>query len=232
MISEYSDRHFIHNILKTHMPSNVKFCDAIYQGTKEEKIASHESFESSALRVTTCIFSFKGESSSEVVVRLYGGRKMLGVHDPGRYRRYSEKKAYSNEEAKTLFKGELRMQTYTDIIKPSSLKGSLFLNICGGNKAHIVAHVSIMHLFLLEFRVCLLEKPKLKMEWGGPWVFIRGSGHKPFCDAIFHTILYTYIMKYCFLTPGFLQALGMKVVNIVSVDMLEAAKIRMISALD
>lgn len=143
VISEYPHRNFIHNVLKPHIPSNVRFCDAVYQGTKEEKIASHESFfAESELRVTTCVFPFKGESSSEVAVRLCGGRKMLGVHNPGRYRRYSEKKAYSNEEAKSLFKGELRLQTYIDIIKPSSLEGSVFLNICGGNKAHIVAHVS------------------------------------------------------------------------------------------
>lgn len=76
----------------------------------EEKIASHESFyEESALRVTTCVFPFKGESSSEVAVRLCGGRKMLAVHDPRRYQRHSDKKAYSNEESKSLFKGELRM---------------------------------------------------------------------------------------------------------------------------
>ena len=147
VISEYPDRHFIHNVLKTHLPRNVRFCDAVYHGTKEEKIASRDCFfEASALRVTTCIFPSRGEASSEVAVRLCGGRKMLDVHEPGRYARYSEKKAYSNEEAKSLFKGELRMQTYIDIIKPSCLEGSFFLNICGGNKAHIVAHVSIEHL--------------------------------------------------------------------------------------
>ena len=144
VISEYPDRHFIHNVLKTHLPNTVRFCDAFYHGTKEEKIASRDCFfESSALRVTTCIFPNRGESSSEVAVRLCGGRKMLDVHDLGRYKRYLEKNAYLNEEAKTLFKGELRMQTYIDIIKPSSLEGTFFLNICGGNKAHIVAHVSI-----------------------------------------------------------------------------------------
>jgi hypothetical protein len=148
MISEFPNRYFIHNVLKSHLQKTVRFCDAFYHGTKEEKIASSDCFfESSALRVTTCIFPNGGESSSEVAVRLCGGRKMLNVHNPGRYKRYSEKRAYLNEEAKTLFKGELRMQTYIDIIKPSCVEGKFFLNICGGNKAHIVAHVSIEHLF-------------------------------------------------------------------------------------
>ena len=72
---------------------------------------------------------------------------MLDVHDPGRYKHYLEKRTYLNEEAKTLFKGELRMQTYLDIIKPSCLEGTFFLNICRRNKAHIVTHVNIEHLF-------------------------------------------------------------------------------------
>ena len=53
------------------------------------------------------------------------------------------KKAYMNESPRAIFKGELRMQTYIDIIKPSCLEGTFFLNICGGNKAHIVAQVSV-----------------------------------------------------------------------------------------
>lgn len=142
VISEFPDRHFIHNLLKTHLPSTGRLCDALYHGTKEEKIESRDCFfESNTLRVITCIFPQRGESSSEVAARICGGRKMIDMHYPERYARYSDKKAYSNEEAKTLFKGELRMQTYIDIIKPSSLEGSWFLNICGGNKAHIVAHV-------------------------------------------------------------------------------------------
>ena len=56
----------------------------------------------------------------------------------------------------TLFKGELRMQTYIDIIKPSCLEGSFFLNICGGNKAHIVAHVSFCFVFPY-LHDCILE---------------------------------------------------------------------------
>ena len=148
VISEYPDRHFIHNVLKAHLPNTVRFCDAFYHGTKVEKIASRDCFfETNALRVTTCIFPNRGESSSEVAVRLCGGRKMLDMHDPSQYKRYSNKKAYLNESSKSLFNGELRMQTYIDIIKPSCLEGTFFLNICGGNKAHIVAHVSIKHLF-------------------------------------------------------------------------------------
>ena len=157
VVSEFPDRHFIHNVLKTHLPSNVRFCDAIYHGTDEEKIASRDCFfASNALRITTCIFPFSGESSSEVAVRICGGRKMLDMHYPGLYKRYSEKRAYSSEEAKTLFKGELRMQTYIDIIKPSCLEGSFFLNICGGNKAHIVAHVSFCFVFPY-LHDCILE---------------------------------------------------------------------------
>ena len=145
VVSEFPDRHFIYNILKTNLPKNVRFCDAIYRGTKEEKIASRDCFfESSSLRITTCIFPEWGETSEEVGSRICGTRKMIDMHYPGLYERYSEKKAYSNEEAKTLFKGELRMQTYIDIIKPSHLEGSYFLNICGGNKAHIVANVSLI----------------------------------------------------------------------------------------
>ena len=144
VVSEYPDRLFVHNVLKTYLPNNIRFCDAFYHGTIEEKIPSRDCFfESTALRVTTCIFPNKGESTSDVANRLCGGRKMLDIHDPGRYKRYSEKRAYSNEEAKSLFKGELRMQTYIDILKPSALEGSLFLNICGGNKAFIVANVSL-----------------------------------------------------------------------------------------
>jgi hypothetical protein len=147
IISEYPDRHFVHNILKAKLKSNVRFCDALYHGTKEERIESRDCFfKSNTLRVTTCIFPQRGEASSEVAVRLCGGRKMIDMHYPELYARYADKKAYSNEEAKTLFKGELRMQTYIDIIKPSCLEGCLFLNICGGNKAHIVAHVSVTSL--------------------------------------------------------------------------------------
>jgi hypothetical protein len=160
VVSEYPDRHFVHNVFKTNLPNNVRFCDALYHGTKEEKIASRDCFfESNTLRITTCIFPEKGESSSEVALRLCGGRKMIDMHYPERYARYSEKRAYSNEEGKTLFKGELRMQTYIDIIKPSSLEGTIFLNICGGNKAHIVAHVCIQQLLiycLLEFWILLI----------------------------------------------------------------------------
>ena len=72
---------------------------------------------------------------------------MLNMHDPRRYRRYYVKRAYLNESSRSIFKGELRMQTYIDIIKPSCLEGTFFLNICGGNKAHIVAHVRIYNLF-------------------------------------------------------------------------------------
>ena len=150
VVSEFPDRHFIHNVLKTYLPSNIRFCEAFYHGCNEEKIASRDCFfEESSLRVTSCIFPSKGESSSEVAVRICGGRKMLDVHDPGRYRRYSVKRAYLNEGCRCIFKGELRMQTYIDIIKPSCLEGTYFLNICGGNKAHIVAHVSIHNLLYL-----------------------------------------------------------------------------------
>lgn len=157
VISEFQDRHFIHNVLKTNLPSNVRFCDAIYRGTSEEKIAAHDCFyKESSLRVTACIFPQRGELSSDVALRLCGGRKMLDMHDPRDYRRYAEKKAYSSEEAKTLFKGELRMQTYIDIIQPSCVEGKCFLNICGGNKAHIVAHVSIAHHLPLVFNSLLV----------------------------------------------------------------------------
>jgi hypothetical protein len=68
---------------------------------------------------------------------------MLNVHDPRRYHRYLVKRAYLNETSRSIFQGELRMQTYIDIIEPSCVEGTVFLNICGGNKAHIAAHVSI-----------------------------------------------------------------------------------------
>jgi hypothetical protein len=152
VVSECPDRHFIHTVLKTYLPANVRFYEGFYHGCKEEKIASRDNFfEESVLRVTTCIFPNRGESTSEVVVRLCGGRKMLNMHDPRRYKRYSVKRAYLNESSRSIFKGELRMQTYIDIIKPSCLEGSLFLNICGGNKAHIVAHVSTQCFFHLNF---------------------------------------------------------------------------------
>ena len=148
VVSECPDRHFVHTLLKTYLPSNVRFCEGFYHGCDEEIIPSRDNFfEESLLRLTTCIFPNKGESTSEVVVRLCGGRKMLNTHDPNRYRRYSVKRAYLNESSKSIFKGELRMQTYIDIIKPSCLEGTYFLNICGGNKAHIVAHVSIYNIF-------------------------------------------------------------------------------------
>ena len=131
-------------ITTTYIPSTVKICDASYHGTKEEKIASRDCFfESNVVWFTTCIFSNRDEPSSEVVVRLCEGCKMLNMHDLGRYKWYSIEKAYLNESSKIPFKGELRMQTYIDIIKPSCLEGIFFLNICGRNKAHIVAHVSI-----------------------------------------------------------------------------------------
>ena len=75
---------------------------------------------------------------------------MLDVHDPEQYKRYSVKKAYFNESLRCIFKGKLRMQTYINIIKPY-LEGKIILNICGENKAHIVAHVSIYNLFPLLF---------------------------------------------------------------------------------
>ena len=142
VVSECPDRHFILTILKTYLPANVRFCEGFYHGCKEEKIASRDNFfEESVLRVTTCIFPNRGESTSEVAGRICGGRKMLNVHDPKRYRRYSVKRSYLNESSRSIFDGELRMQTYIDIIKPSCLEGTIFLNICGGNKAHIVAQV-------------------------------------------------------------------------------------------
>jgi hypothetical protein len=143
VISECPDRHFIHNVLKTYLPANVRFCEGFYHGCKEEKISSRDNlFEENVLRVTTCILPNKGESTSEFAVRICGGRKMLNTHDPKRYKRYSVKRSYLSESHRSIFKGELRMQTYIDIIKPSCLEGTIFLNICGGNKAHIVAHVS------------------------------------------------------------------------------------------
>ena len=163
VVSEYPDRHFIHNVLKTYLPINVRFCEALYHGCTEEKIAGRDCFfQKSALRVTSCIFPKKCESSSEVAVRICSGRKMMDVHDPEQYKRYSVKRAYVNEMTRSIFKGELRMQTYIDIIKPSCLEGTHFLNICGGNKAHIVAHVSI-HIFS-AFYVLKIGFPK--MPWG------------------------------------------------------------------
>ena len=86
VVSEISNRHFIDNVLKTYLPNNVRFCDITYRGTNEEKIASRDcSFELSVLRITTYIFSFSGESSSEMALRICGGRKMLDIHYPGLY---------------------------------------------------------------------------------------------------------------------------------------------------
>ena len=125
VVSECPDRHFVHTLLKTYLPSNVRFCEGFYHGCNEKKIASRDNFfEESVLRVTTCIFPNKGESTSEVAVRICGGRKMLNMHDPKRYRRYSVKRAYLNEGSRSIFNGELRMQTYIDIIKPSCLEGT------------------------------------------------------------------------------------------------------------
>ena len=147
-VSKCLDRHFVHNHFEDVLPSNVRFCEGFYHGCNEEKIASRDNFfEENILKIITCIFPNRGESTSKVVVRLCGGRKMLNIHDPRRYRRYSVKRAYLNEASRRIFNGELRMQTYIDIIKPSCLEGTFFLNICGGNKAHIVAHVSIYNLF-------------------------------------------------------------------------------------
>ena len=90
MISEYPDRHFIHNVLKMHLPNNVRFCDALYHGTKEEKISSRDCFfESDTLCITTYIFPQTGESNSEVAVRLCGGRKMIDMLYPERFARYT-----------------------------------------------------------------------------------------------------------------------------------------------
>jgi hypothetical protein len=121
------DRHFIHNVLKTYLPANVRFCEGFYHGCNEEKMSSRDNFfEESVLRVTTCIFPNRGESTSDVAVRICGGRKMLNVHDPRRYRRYSVKRAYLNETSRSIFQGELRMQTYIDIIEPSCVEGTVF----------------------------------------------------------------------------------------------------------
>lgn len=157
VISEFTDRQFTHNVLKTYLPVNIRFCEAFYHACSEENVASMDNFfEENVLRVTTCIFPNKDESSSQFAVRLCGGRKMLNMHDPKRYRRYSVKRAYLSESGRSIFKGELRMQTYIDIIKPSSLEGTVFLNVCGGNKAHTVAHVSISNTFpfaMLHFKL-------------------------------------------------------------------------------
>jgi hypothetical protein len=154
IISECPERHFIHNVLKTYLPANVRFCEGFYHGCKEEKIASRDNFfEENVLRVTTCIFPNRGESTSKVAVRICRGRKMLNTHNPRRYKRYSVKRSYLNESNRSIFKGELRMQTYIDIIKPSCLEGTIFLNICGGNKAQIVAHVSTFNFFHLDMYV-------------------------------------------------------------------------------
>lgn len=57
MISNFSDQYFIHNVLKVYFPSTVRFCEAIYIGTKEERITTHDCFfKENYLRVTTCIF--------------------------------------------------------------------------------------------------------------------------------------------------------------------------------
>ena len=94
VISAYLDWQFIHNVLKTYLLSTVRFCEAFYHGTKEEKISSRGCFfKNNVLQVTSCIFPSKGESSSKVAVRLCGGRKMLDVHDLGQYMRYSVKRA-------------------------------------------------------------------------------------------------------------------------------------------
>jgi hypothetical protein len=127
VVSECPDRHFIYNVLKTYLPANVRFCEGFYHGCNEEKMSSRDNFfEESVLRVTTCIFPNRGESTSDVAVRICGGRKMLNVHDPRRYRRYSVKRAYLNETSRSIFQGELRMQTYIDIIEPSCVEGTVF----------------------------------------------------------------------------------------------------------
>lgn len=168
VVSEYPDRHFIHNVLKAYLPYNVRFCEALYRGCSEEKLTSQGCFyRNSSLRVTTCIFPKKGESTEEVAVRICGGRKMLDMHDPRDYKRYSVKRAYASEASRSIFKGELRMQTYIDIIKPSCLEGTIFLNVCGGNKAHIVAHVRIHILY--PYYVLIFVFPTMTMNY----VYVR-----------------------------------------------------------
>lgn len=109
VVFECPDRHIIHNHLKTYLPSNVRFCEGFYHGCDEEKDASHDNFfEESVLKVTTCIFPDRGETTSEVAVQICGGRKMLNIHDPKRYRRYLVKSAYLNESSRNIFNGELK----------------------------------------------------------------------------------------------------------------------------
>ena len=85
---------------------NVRFGEGFYHDCNDERIASRDNFfEESVLRVTTCIFPNQGESTLDVVVRVCGGQKMLNIHDPRRYRRYSVKRAYLNTMSKSIFRG-------------------------------------------------------------------------------------------------------------------------------
>ena len=146
VISKYWNQHFIHNVMKTYLPSRVWICKALYHETKEEKIPSYDCFfENNVLRVTSWIFFTKGESSSEVAMQLCRGCKMFDMHDLGRYKRYSIKSCLWSYS----WRNWGRKPTLTLLSLYVSM--GYFLNICGGNKAHIVVHVSIYNLFSLVY---------------------------------------------------------------------------------
>ena len=106
VISEYPNRHFIHNVRKTHLPNTVKFYDAFYHGTKEEKIASRDCFfESSAFRVTTCIFPIEANQVWRWLCGFAEAKRCWTYMTRGDINIIQRKGRISNEEAKLYSRG-------------------------------------------------------------------------------------------------------------------------------
>jgi hypothetical protein len=69
--------------------------------------------------------------------------------------RYMFPQVVRSEQEHALFKEELRFQSYMDIIAPMSIPHATFLNICGGNKPHLVAsvHSTTQKYIFLTFKL-------------------------------------------------------------------------------
>jgi hypothetical protein len=78
-----------------------------------------------------------------------GRRETLKIfHIAGDFPRYLFPLMIEGERALAVFEGELRVQTYIDIVGQMSVRypGATFLNVCGGNKPHLIGKVKRINI--------------------------------------------------------------------------------------
>ena len=114
---------------------------AYYVPHFDEEIGSDGSnfFDGSHLILLHVYWPEENETEDATLPKTQGSCAMKQFHIAEKTPRYMFPQVVRSEQEHALFKEELRFQSYMDIIAPMSIPHATFLNICGGNKPHLVA---------------------------------------------------------------------------------------------